>query len=171
MEVNYGRLIYYLIRKRSTNPESRSLAMRDREETAGPLWSCGEVMLEVQAAARVSDRIVDIRTTRPELRCGPSSEVNAAGRIGATDWRLSTNDTPDILRRVGSPPGAGIKKPQYRYSRHTFGHLRGWALLLTAGALPIVRTYFAAARTAEIWARNTDRPDILTLWSLSGKAC
>ena len=45
--------------------------MQDQEETGGPLWTCGEMIFKVQAAARISDRIVHIR--RPFARLGRAS--------------------------------------------------------------------------------------------------
>ena len=45
--------------------------MQDQEETGGPLWTCGEMILKVQRAARASDRIVHVR--RPFARVGQAS--------------------------------------------------------------------------------------------------
>jgi pSer/pThr/pTyr-binding forkhead associated (FHA) protein len=42
--------------------------MQDQEKTGEPLWTCGEMILKVQAAARGSTRIVHIR--RPFARLG-----------------------------------------------------------------------------------------------------
>jgi len=81
--------------------------MQDQEETGGPLWTCGEMILKVQAAARVSDRIVHIR--RPFARLGRASGADITiGAQAASDQHVYLHLDPrgvfavDLDTRTGT---------------------------------------------------------------------
>jgi pSer/pThr/pTyr-binding forkhead associated (FHA) protein len=61
--------------------------MQDQEETGGPLWTRGEMILKVQAAVRASERIVHIR--RPFARLGRASGAEITiGAQAASDQHV-----------------------------------------------------------------------------------
>ena len=81
--------------------------MQDQEETGGPLWTRGEMILKVQAAARESDRIVHIR--RPFARLGRASGAEIAiGAQAASDQHVYLHLDPrgvyavDLDTRTGT---------------------------------------------------------------------
>ena len=108
--------------------------MQDQEETGGPLWTCGEMILKVQRAARVSDRIMHIRAP---------GAFSGWARIGATELasvcRLTIlrtyfgrrhhhpmplngrhgTDIPDILSALAAEEFACSPSGCYRSSGHT----------------------------------------------------
>ena len=89
--------------------------MRDQEETGGRLWTCGEMILKVQAAARRSDRIVHIR--RPFARLGRASGADITiGAPAASDQHVYLHLDPrgvyavDLDTRTGTR-FSGIEGP------------------------------------------------------------
>ena len=89
--------------------------MQDQEETVGPLWTCGEMILKVQAAAWQSDRIVHIR--RPFARLGRAAGADITiGAQAAGDQHVYLHLDPrgvyavDLDTRTGTR-FSGTKRP------------------------------------------------------------